>query len=156
LNYHAVRIITGHSGIFGFSPRPFALGNTIYMKTTNYSLDLLVHEVTHTWQYQQSAGRYTCDALTAQWFIPDAYNWQREIDERQKNTWQALNKEAQAEFLRDLWRLAELRDATGAVLEKGNGSFYDADGVQSFGYFATSEKDRTDMAANALKTIRGE
>ena len=156
LNYHAIRIITGHSGIFGFSPRPFALGNTIYMKTANYSPDILVHEVTHTWQYQQGAGRYASDALTAQWFIPDAYNWQREIDERHKTTWQALNKEAQAEFLRDLWRQAELRDATGTVLQKGNGSFYDADGVLTFGYFTTGDKDRSDIAGNALRTIRGE
>ncbi|MEI7847545.1 MAG: hypothetical protein WCK35_17215, partial [Chloroflexota bacterium] len=117
---------------------------------------ILVHEVTHTWQYQQYAGCYASDALIAQWFIPDAYNWQKEIDERHKTTWQALNKEAQAEFLRDIWRQAELRDSTGTMLQKGNGSFFDAEGMQTFGYFATGDKDRTDMAGNAIKTIRGE
>src|ERR1041384_3964201 len=51
LALYNIRLIEGWSGLFGVNERPFTLGNTIYMKNDT-SLDTLVHECTHVWQYQ--------------------------------------------------------------------------------------------------------
>ena len=79
--YYNVRLVEGRAGLFGLNPRPFALGNTIYLKDRNVSRepDLLVHEITHVWQYQRIGARYTSDALGAQFFVDDAYNWEKEV-----------------------------------------------------------------------------
>ena len=58
LNYRVIGIIEGRAGLFGSSPRAFTLGNTLYMKRPAFPIDLLVHETTHVWQYQQTGGRY--------------------------------------------------------------------------------------------------
>jgi hypothetical protein len=156
LNYYVIRIIEGHAGLFGISSKPFVLGNTIYMKTETFTIDLLVHETTHVWQYQQTGDRYASDAIAAQWFVPDEYSWQREIDVRNKNDWSDFNNEAQAEFFQDLWKIGELRDSSGTTLQTGNGSFFDADGKKKLGYFEVSGKDYTNIATKAVKTVRNE
>jgi len=156
LNYYVIRIIEGHAGLFGLNSRPFTLGNTIYMKTKTFPIDLLVHETTHVWQYQQTGDRYASDAITAQWFVPDEYNWQREINVRNKNDWSEFNNEAQAEFFQDLWKHGELQDSSGTTTQTGNGSFFDTDGKNRFGHFEVSGKDYTSIAIEAVKTVRNE
>ncbi len=156
LNYYVIRIIEGHSGLFGINSRPFTLGNTIYMKTDAFAIDILVHEVTHVWQYQQTGSRYASDALTAQWFVDDAYNWQKEINDRGKSDWNDFNKEAQAEFFQDLWLLGARRDTSGAILSTGNGTFFDADGTKTFGHFEVSGNNYTNIADRAVATVRDE
>jgi hypothetical protein len=156
LNYYVIRIIEGHSGLFGLSSRPFTLGNTIYMKSDMISTGLLVHETTHVWQYQQTGNRYASDAITAQWFVTDEYNWQREIEERNKDDWSDFNKEAQAEFFEDIWKAGKLRDGNGVTLKRGNGAFYDADELQTFGHFEVNRSDYTGIARDAVRTIRNE
>lgn len=156
LNYYVIRIIEGHAGLYGLSPRPFTLGNTIYLKSVVLTIDLLVHETTHVWQYQQTSVRYATDALTAQWFVPDAYNWESEINIHNKTNWTEFNNEAQAEFFQDLWRLGKLRDDSGAVIQTGNGSYFSADTKKTFGYFEVSGVDYTSIADNAVKTVRNE
>lgn len=154
LNYYVVRIVEGHSGLFGVNNRPFTLGNTIYMKRKTFPTDLLVHETTHVWQYQQTGIRYASDALLAQWFVDDAYNWQKEINARHKRDWTRFNNEAQAEFLQDLWKYGELRDGSGATLQTGNGSAFAADWSTQFGHFEMSRNDYTSIAREAVKTVR--
>lgn len=156
LNYYVIRIIEGHAGIFGLSSRPFTLGNTIYMKTDSFGIDLLVHETTHVWQYQQTGDRYASDAIAAQWFVEDEYNWEREIEVREKDDWSDFNNEAQAEFLEDLWKVGQLRDSHGATLQTGNGAFFDADRKNKLGYFEVNGKDYTLIANLAVKTVRDE
>lgn len=156
LYYYVIRIIEGHSGLFGINPRAFTLGNTIYLKTNTFPIDLLVHESIHAWQYQQTGNRYASDALTAQWFVRDAYNWEREINVLNKNVWAEFNNEAQAEFIQDLWKRGELRDSLGTIILKGNGSFFNADEKLSFGHFKVNSMDYTSIAIEAVKTIRKE
>ena len=85
INLSVIRIIEGHSGIFGINKRPFVLGNTIYMKKPTFSTGTFIHEATHIWQYQNTGSRYASDALGAQFFVDDAYNWEKEIRDRGKN-----------------------------------------------------------------------
>ena len=156
LNYYVIRLIESHSGLFGLNPRAFTLGNTIYMKRKNFGIDLLVHETTHVWQYQQTGNRYASDALAAQWFVSNAYSWQKEVDERGKTDWRDFNNEAQAAFLQDVWLDGELRDDAGTTLDSGDGVFYDADSQKTFGHFAVDGKDYTSIANQAVKTVRTE
>lgn len=156
LNYYVIRIIEGHSGLFGLNDRPFTLGNTLYMKTNSFPVDLLIHETTHVWQYQQLGPRYTSDAVGAQWFIDDPYNWEKEINERNKQHWADFNKEAQAQFFQDLWIHGELVNPSGTTTSSGNGSFFDADDDTQIGYFEMNRTDYTDIANEAVKVVRNE
>lgn len=156
LNYYVIRIIEGHAGVFGINDRPFVLGNTIYMKSGSFGIDSLVHEVTHVWQYQKTGNRYASDAIGAQMFVPDEYNWEREINVRGKDDWSDWNSEAQAEFFKDIWNKGELRDGAGTTLHSGDGYFYDADGKENLGYFEVDGKDYTSIATKAVKTVRNE
>lgn len=156
LNYYVVRIIEGHAGIFGLNDRPFTLGNTIYMKSTTFTIDTIVHETTHVWQYQQTGDRYASDAIAAQWFTSDEYNWQKEVEDRNKNDWTEFNNEAQAEFFKDLWLDGELQDKAGTTIRSGNGSFFDADEESNFGNFEVAGNDYTKIANDAVKTVRNE
>lgn len=156
LNYYVIRIIEGHAGLFGLNDRPFTLGNTIYMKSDTFTIDLLVHETTHVWQYQQTGDRYASDAIAAQWFVSDEYNWRKEIDDRNKNDWTEFNNEAQAEFFEDLWKEGELQDKAGTTIRSGNGSFFDANDKDNFGYFEVGGNNYTAIANGAVKTVRNE
>ncbi len=104
LNYYVIRIVAGHTGLFGLSGRPFTLGNTILVKKWKNTVDLIVHETTHVWQNRYLGNRYISDAIVAQWFVKDAYNWQKEISERKKEHWIDFNGEAQAAFVEHLWK----------------------------------------------------
>jgi hypothetical protein len=154
LNYYVVRVIEGHCGLFGLSSRAFTLGNTIYLKTNTFGIDLLVHETTHAWQYQRTGNRYTSDAVAAQWVVKDGYNWEKEIVDRNKTNWVEFNVEAQAQFIQDIWKSGELRDIAGNVLERRNGVFFDADNEKNTGYFKVRGTNYSGIADAAIKTIR--
>ena len=153
LNYYVIRIIEGHSGLFGISSRPFTLGNTIYTKSSSFSIDVLIHESTHVWQYQQTGNRYASDAIAAQWFIKDGYNWEKEIKDRNKTNWQDFNKEAQAGFIEDLWVFGVLRDVAETIIQSQSGSFFTANNTSSFGYFEVHGKNYSTLANEAVITI---
>jgi len=154
LHYEAIGIIEGRAGLFGLNPRPFTLGNTIYTKQGPVMADLLVHEAVHAWQYQQTGARYAGEAVLAQWLVPDAYNWRREIESRRKNEWIAMNREAQAQFIQDLWYLGELRDNSGTIVQSGNGAFFNAAGETTTGHFRVYGNDYTALAQRAVQTVR--
>lgn len=180
-----------------FGDRPFTLGNTIYLKSRNIDTDpgLLVHECTHVWQFQNQSSSYSSDALSAQAFVPDEYNWRREIG-RGNDEWVRFNLEAQARFLEDIFNLGVLLaltpmrirpspltavadgtaggpvaastmtalTATGLSLvrlvalevARGNGAFYDADGVNRVGTFEYDGVDYTAKAVRAVEAVRKE
>jgi len=169
-----VRIVEGEgffglrAGLFDLNDRPFTLGNTIYPKKRNVSKEpeLLVHECVHVWQYQNNGASYVGGALGAQAFVPDSYNWKREIA-RGNGTWLEFNKEAQAAFIEDLWTCGSLE--VGGVRSHGDGRFYLADGRKKIGHFFYNESDcdtRTfpnpptgtdysDLADDAVAEVRG-
>jgi len=152
--YYNVRLVEGRAGLFGLNDRPFALGNTIYLKGRNVASepDLLVHECTHVWQYQRIGARYTSDALGAQWLVDDVYNWEKEIA-RGNEGWTRFNMEAQASFLQDAYTWGELiRD--GVVVGRGGGVFFDADGQSSVGRLIVRAVDHTERARGALAVLR--
>jgi hypothetical protein len=102
-----VRMVEGFAGLanIGDPNRPFTLGNTIYWKQMNPATNLptVVHEVGHVWQYQHQGARYLTDAIGAMIAVlPDPYSWQAELG-RGNLRWQDFNKEAQAQFLQDVW-----------------------------------------------------
>lgn len=94
-----VRIIRGFGGINSLSATPNALGNIIFLKDEN-SNGLLVHECVHVWQYQQGGPSYMLRSLLAQWLLPNAYNWQAELD-KGKQRWVDFNVESQAQYIQD-------------------------------------------------------
>lgn len=152
--YPKVRLIEGRAGLFDLNARPFTLGNTIYLKGRDVGAEpgLLVHECTHVWQYQHQGARYASDALYAQWLVDDAYSWQAEVA-RGNEDWRDFNKEAQAAFLQDIYLHGELL-REGTVVSRGNGAFYDADGVTTTGRFVASGTDHTERADAALRSVR--
>jgi uncharacterized protein DUF4157 len=155
VTYDYIRLIEGSAGVFSINGRAFTLGNVIYMKNHKVTAEpeLLVHECTHVWQFQNLGARYSSDAIAAQWFVPDAYNWELEIA-RGKDQWASFNKEAQAAFLEHLYTTGEL--IVGEVIPnpKGDGVFYDADGEKSVGLFVFSGVVHTDRANNAVAVVR--
>ncbi|MFA6126790.1 MAG: hypothetical protein WC699_05760 [Bacteroidales bacterium] len=140
LNYYVIRIVEGHSGLFGINRRPFTLGNTIYVKKWKNTVDLTVHETTHVWQNRHRGNRYTSDAIVAQWFVKDAYNWQKELSGRKKEHWVDFNMEAQAAFIEDLWM-------------HGNPTFFSACGKKQSGHFEMSGTDYTNIANEVVSII---
>ncbi|WP_430934296.1 hypothetical protein [Saccharicrinis sp. 156] len=154
MSLYTLRVITGHSGVFGVSPRAFTLGNTIYLKTNSFFIDLLVHESTHVWQYQQTGCRYASDAVMAQWFADDAYNWEKEIKLRDKRLWTEMNKEAQAEFFQDLWKIGKLCDDENRILKAGGGAYFEANEQTTFGKFNIWFNDYTEIAQEATRTVQ--
>ena len=97
------------AGLLSSGDRPFTLGNVIYLKGRNVDNEpeLLVHECTHVWQFQNVGAEYSSEAVSAQWFVPDAYNWEREL-RRGNDKWPTLNREAQAKLLEDIYTNGEL------------------------------------------------
>ncbi len=101
-----IRIVDGRAGLFGLSARPFALGNSIYLKRRGGRTDgaLLVHEAVHVWQYRRWGPRYAAEALAAQAAHGRAaYDWMLE-PVRGRIGWRRFNREAQAQCIEDLWR----------------------------------------------------
>lgn len=161
-----VRLVEGRAGLFGLNDRPFTLGYTIYLKNRDVSQEpeLLVHECTHVWQYEHVGSSYTSEAVGAQWFVDDAYNWEKEIA-RGKLEWTSFNREAQAKFLEDIYTdgkliVLQFADAkgrsviTGSVEQSGAGVFYDADGRLKIGKFEFNGVDHTDRANRAVAIVR--
>lgn len=135
----AVRLVPGRAGVFGSSDRPFTLGATIYLKQAALEPDVLVHECAHVWQYQHMGPRYAFDAVWAQWRLKDdAYAWTRELANGHTR-WREFNREAQAEFLRDIARHDPAFFTT------------DADGAARFVHRGA---DHTDLARATLAQVR--
>ncbi|SMO43138.1 hypothetical protein SAMN06265379_101775 [Saccharicrinis carchari] len=154
MSLYNVRIIEGRAGLYGLNSRAFTLGNTIYLKTKSFSIDLLIHETVHAWQYQKSGCRYASDAIIAQWFVEGAYDWEMGIKVRGKQAWIYLNEEAQAEFMQDLWKRGKLCDKDNRILKVGDGCYFDADEKKTFGKFSIWFNDYSRFAASAVNQLQ--
>jgi hypothetical protein len=148
-----VRIVEGWCGLYSLSADPFTLGNTIYTKDSVVDAALLVHEVTHVWQYQQTGSRYATDALAATVPPGNPYDWNAEIAGG-KPHWVDFNKEAQAAFIEDLWLKGDRVKVGGALDAAGSGAFYDADGTSTLGRFVFNANDHTARANTAVGVVR--
>lgn len=146
-----VRLVRGFAGLYSLNSRPFTLGDTIYLKDVDTAAepDVLVHECTHVWQYQNLGARYTADALGAQATLSNAYDWEAEIA-RGNTRWQDFNAEAEAQFIQDVFRVGRRTD----VATPGPGHFYDDDPVGASVEFDFNGTDRTAFAAESVAYVR--
>lgn len=153
-----VRLVIGFAGLFSLNPRPFTLGNTIYMKgydpATN--LDTLVHECTHVWQFQNFGVRYASDALWAQAMISGQGEYVWEDEPTRGNTrWLEFNREAQAALVEDLWKQGAGAPAAAAAAAAGSGAFYADHPVATGVSFSKNGVDHTALAVQCANTLRG-
>ena len=145
-----IRVIEGFAGSFSTNDRPFALGNRIYMKQHDSAKDpgLFAHECCHIWQYQREGVRYLIEALWAQWTLKKPYRWEAEI-ERGNVCWQDFNREAQAQFVQNLYTGGSRIPST-----KTAGEFYDDDPIGEAVKFNRNGVDYTDLARETITFIR--
>lgn len=145
-----IRIIEGQAGLFSSNDRPFTLGNHIYAKDADLAADfgVLVHECAHVWQYQHEGTQYIGGALIAQWTLHNAYDWKVELNAGK--SWLAFNKEAQAEFIEDVFKLG-----AGAAGIAGAGAFYEDDPIGPAVLFQPSgSADLTAFARASVNAMR--
>lgn len=95
IDYDAIVIKEGDAGLFSTNDRPFAHGNTIYMKGRTITPEILVHEVGHVWQYQNGGSDYMTEALWSQQF-GHGYAWEDSVPQ---TPWEDLEPEQQSELL---------------------------------------------------------
>jgi hypothetical protein len=157
LAVYNIKIVEGYAGLFSVNGRPFVLGNTIYLKDRDVVArpEVLVHECIHVWQYQHFGASYVGNALGAQWFINDYYNWRNEIA-RGREDWADFNKESQGQFHEDLYPAGELLvDVNGTITpEVGDGVFYDSESRQFPNRFEFDGNDHTERANDSMEAIR--
>jgi hypothetical protein len=151
--YYNIRVVPGFGGAFSVNNRAVTIGNTIYLKGWDPAMwpDVLVHECTHVWQYQHAGSRYVSEAAGAQAFVPDAYSWQTELT-RGNRRWTVFNREAQAQFIQDVW-LQGAQTPTGPA---GHGAFFTDDPVAPTTVFVDSASagDQTFLARESAWTVR--
>ncbi|MFY1832129.1 eCIS core domain-containing protein [Myxococcus fulvus] len=138
-----VSVVKGPSTLFDNLSRytpAFTVGNKILVNPkaqdgspTNFppSKDLLTHEATHVWQYQNHGADYAAKALVAQG-AGQGYDWEKGLDSGKK--WADLNPEQQGELIQDAYK---------------QGYF---DGKRPF--VGESGKDRTAYLDEAVKQMR--
>ncbi|WP_163861778.1 eCIS core domain-containing protein [Myxococcus eversor] len=108
-----VRVVEGPASLFDNLSRytpAFTAGNKILVNPkaqdgspTNFppSKDLLTHEATHVWQYQNHGADYAAKALVAQ-SAGQGYDWEAGAKDGKK--WGDLNPEQQGELIQDAVR----------------------------------------------------
>lgn len=145
-----IRIIEGFAGLFSTNNRPFALGTRIYLKRVDSAKDpaLFAHECCHIWQYQRVGVRYIAEALWAQFFVKNAYSWETEIA-RGHVRWQDFNREAQAEFILDLYNSGRRKTSIHTP-----GEFFNDDPVGDDVEYIRKGVDYTELALKSITYIR--
>lgn len=107
LRYEPVRIekMGGFTELLNGS-RAYTLGNTINLPGKAHAyphqyLSVIIHELVHVWQYQDSGWGYVPNALWAQTF-GDGYDFAKAL--RQGKPWAKMNPEQQAQMIQDAFR----------------------------------------------------
>ncbi|MCP3099888.1 DUF4157 domain-containing protein [Myxococcus sp. K15C18031901] len=105
VNLDDVRVVKGPAEIFDHLPRhvpAVTLGNKVVVNPKDFppSKDLLAHEATHVWQYQNHGMDYAAKALVAQ-NAGDGYDWKKGVAEGKK--WGDLNPEQQGQLIQDAY-----------------------------------------------------
>jgi len=140
-------VVDGFAGLFSVNPRPFVLGNMIYMKKFKAKDEpaVFAHECTHIWQNQHVGACYTAEALASQ-FWGVGYDWEKEAD--QTPEWSDFGREAQGQTVETMYT------SGGASSGTGNGAiFTEADPAQR-SFTTPTGKDRKTLANDAIETIR--
>ncbi len=96
IDYSKILIKAGNSHLLTISGRAFVMGNIIYMPKEKYSMQLLVHEMTHVWQYQNGGCGYIGKSLWGQ-YLGQGYDFVAGISENKP--WEKLNPEQQASLI---------------------------------------------------------
>lgn len=112
IDYSKILIKAGDSHLLTISGRAFVMGNTIYMPKETYSFELLVHEMTHVWQYQNGGYGYIGKSLWGQ-YLGQGYDFVAGISENK--AWEKLNPEQQASLIEYAY--------TGKFFEQGEKEF---------------------------------
>ena len=151
LGLYNIRLVEGWAGVFELDERPFTFGNTIYLKKYDVSEDpdLLVHECSHVWQFQNCGARYLGDAILVLTFMKNPYDWENEL-KRGKNRWVLFNRESQAQLLEDIFMKGRIEGRS----KKSLGMFYDADNDKKVGRFGVKKRNYTELANDAVLTVR--
>lgn len=122
VDFAPIRLKLRKIGLFEFSVAAFTHGNTIYIPSKRLDADsdsianpLLVHEVTHVWQYQNGGADYMRESLINQFHgwrgagnRHHAYDYVRGIKEGK--TWAQLNPEQQAKLIEDCYVVGLFRE----------------------------------------------
>jgi hypothetical protein len=142
-----VRIVDGFAGLFSINPRPFVLGNMIYMKayTAANNPAALAHECTHIWQNQHVGACYTAEALASQ-FWGVGYEWEKEADATPE--WVDFGREAQGQTVETMYN-----DGGSISGTTNNGAIF-AEPDPALRTFVVGGTDRTILANDAISTIR--
>ena len=143
-----VRIVDGFAGLFSINPRPFVLGNMIYMKDYTAATDpaALAHECTHIWQNQHVGACYTAEALASQ-FWGVGYDWEKEADATPE--WVDFGREAQGQTVETMYNSGGSISGTS-----GNGSIFSEPDPALRTFTSPSGKNRAVLANDAISTIR--
>ena len=106
LDYDAIEIVDGSSGLLTLPGNPFTMGFTIYLPVSNDHT--LVHECVHVWQFEFGGfgyiGNSALNQLDSRVFNKgyDPYSWTGRIDAGA--TWCTLGSvRAQARFVEDVF-----------------------------------------------------
>jgi len=143
-----VRIVDGFAGLFSLNPRPFVLGNMIYMKdyTVATQPEALAHECTHIWQNQHVGACYTAEALASQ-FWGVGYEWEKEADATPD--WVDFGREAQGQTVETMYSSGGSISGTS-----GNGAIFSEPDPALRTFTAPSGTNRVTLANDAIATIR--
>jgi len=137
----------GFGGLFSINPRPFVLGNMIYLKNYTATADpeAIAHECTHVWQNQHVGSCYTAEALASQ-FWGVGYEWEKEADATLD--WEDFGREAQGQSVQYMYTNGG--SISGST---GNGAIFSEPDptLRVFNYNGT---DRVVMANDAISAIR--
>jgi hypothetical protein len=121
--------------------RPFTLGNTIYLKDDR-SLQTLVHEMGHVWQFQNGGSEYALNSLFTQAKdgVQATYDWRHDVPQ---TAWEDLGAEKQA-----------------ALLDAAFGAGYFNPASDNYGVFAADvnddgvAEDLSDYLRRAVQEVR--
>lgn len=95
-----IRVRENLRGLINVSGRAFVIENTIHLPPGRASMQLLVHEATHVWQFQNGGHAYISDSIAAQ-LIGDGYDLEKGLVEGR--AWAELNCEQQARLIELAW-----------------------------------------------------
>lgn len=143
-----VRVVDGFAGLFSVNPRPFVLGNMIYMKDYSVATDpaALAHECVHIWQNQHVGACYTAEALASQ-FWGVGYDWEKEADATPE--WVDFGREAQGQTVETMY------NSGGSISgSNGNGAIFSEPDPALRTFTSPSGKNRAVLANDAISTIR--
>lgn len=120
-----VRLREGVRGLLNVSARAFVIENTVFLPKDYLPLPpaLLVHELTHVWQFQNGGHAYIADSLHAQ-FFGDGYDLEKAL--LQKKRWAELNCEQQATLLEEAFAQGCFRGRPFVVRGRDYTAYFEA------------------------------